>query len=134
MPNSRYDKTLEKMISEQRLTNGFKTVYPIPEIGMDFNGVVGVVDNDIVYLKFNTFYFSMFVGGENPIDDLYDKYNDLLDNYPDVKGVGVDPDIEEPYDGASLECGVDNQLERAIEYILPVGSRRCAFLYVPDNQ
>ena len=85
-----YDKVLEKMISEQRLTNGFKTVYPIPEIGMDFNGVVGVVDNDIVYLKFNTFYFSMFVGGENPIDDLYDKYNDLLDNYPDVKGVVID--------------------------------------------
>ena len=44
MPNSRYDKTLEKMISEQRLTNGFKTVYPIPEIGMDFNGVESIMD------------------------------------------------------------------------------------------
>ena len=33
------------------------------------------------------------------------------------EGVGVEPDIEEPYDGASLERGVDNQLERAIEYI-----------------
>ena len=85
-----YDKALDKMISEKRLTDGFKTVYAVPDLGTDFKGVVGVVDNDIVYLKFNAFCFTPYVGGENPIDDFYDKYNDLLDNHPDVKGVIID--------------------------------------------
>ena len=33
------------------------------------------------------------------------------------EGVGIPPTIEEPFDAALFEQGIDNQLERAVEYI-----------------
>lgn len=50
----------------------------------------GILDNDIVYLKFNEFITSTQIGTGNAIDGIYNDYNNFLDNWPDVKGVIID--------------------------------------------
>ena len=44
-------------------------------------------------------------------------YDMVTSEYKSLEGVGVQPDIEVLYDAASLASGVDNQLERALQYL-----------------
>ena len=44
-------------------------------------------------------------------------YDVVTANYESLEGVGVQPDIEVKYDAAALKAGVDNQLNRALEFL-----------------
>ncbi len=44
-------------------------------------------------------------------------YDVVNTDYKSFEGVGVQPDIEVLYDANALKSGVDNQLNRALEYL-----------------
>ncbi len=88
-------------------------------IGERTHGGIGQLSNSNA--AFDDYYGGYFlIPGpyNNPLMEVYTTMTMTKDINGNIyEGVGVPPTIEEPYDAQSLANGVDNQLERAIEYI-----------------
>lgn len=85
-----YLTALNKMRTDLRLTNDTIMLYTDESDGTQVWGAAGVIDGDIIYLRFSNFFFSQYLGSDNPVDRLYRRYDDMIDNYPNVKGVIID--------------------------------------------
>lgn len=85
-----YLTALNKMRTDLRLTNDTIMRYTDESDGTQVWGAAGVIDGDIIYLRFSNFFFSQYLGSDNPVDRLYRRYDDMIDNYPNVKGVIID--------------------------------------------
>lgn len=69
--------------------------YPLDEDGYitDYNYVgiaAGILDNDLIYFRLGNFLLQEHYGTGDNIDQTITRYHDLLDNYPNVKGIIID--------------------------------------------
>lgn len=81
--------TFRLMIGEGRLTN-FKYASNAEDDNTYIGVGSGVLEGDIVYFRLGMFGLIPHYETDDYIGQIIDNYHDLLDNYPDVKGVVID--------------------------------------------
>lgn len=94
-----------------------------------YGAIGGLYSGNATNIYHDLFYdgcfgdYDYFENGPDPYKDIFSFYiytstfHMVDNNYGDVEGVGVQPDIEIKYNYKLLEQGTDNQLDRAIRFL-----------------